>query len=570
MSFILSKFKRSGTRANFGSTDKRTLPSASTAPVTTQTVSTSEETKEREDTDRRVEKAEERDERADERDVPTSDTKDKGKVKSNVAVSRARTHNTTSAQDAFTKFWSGMQSYSLHPITFSTTAWWVPNALPLLVLCNIAVPLVARSNWIMKNETTFFPYAVITALCYIYYIQILRAREAAGELTGRESSTLTRFRKLVKEEKVIIPGPFVPYFYNIVATQLEDRKYDWVVPSYGDLSDFLVAGGNSAATFSNLNFIRPIIPHMLALMATFGSMDQPTMDARLDEERIFTAVALDRAADTNIFDRDIDFHTNAAPQAANRWLMACGTSTPIQFWNDNANTARQHLARSQFFGVKTGNTSTTGIDITAIPGQRLPNNRTRDASTQKDCHLIDSFLFLEKDKNANWSKYMFEQLEVFSKHFTGNKNLSEMPTTGGMETSILCELRTPTQHTGNRYVYDDSNLGLALRTDIDWYPNRFDQLSGYFRSTRADITREEELQALCFAPNALPPIHNIYNERNLFRDGHYFDHMNGATEAHDLMELGSSASTTKGQVELFQGWNSDVVRQMYRAKPSDV
>lgn len=567
MSFLLSGFRRKGTRANFKD-NKAILPNVQEERTHVEHSTKVEEGKERREVDKEVDKHEDRDEQADDRDKPTSSSKDKGKVKDNVAVGRSGTTNLTSVNEVFAKFWSGSKHYHMKPLTFSSASWFVPNALPLIVLCNIAIPLVARTKWILQEERTFLPYAVATALCYVYYIRILQAKEAAGELTGRESSALTRFRKMVKEEKVIIPGPFVPFFYNIVATQLEDRKYDWVIPHYGDLADFAVADPRNPSypdSFSDVNYLRPIIPHMLAMLSSFGSYQTTgngNITTRVDDELIFTPVDIDGTANRTIFGRATDFTTANTMANPNRHFMSCGTTVPFQFWNENYPDALNHLRRSKFFGTRSGANSSTGIDIAVTTGRTLPNNV--GAITVKDCHLIDNFLFLEKDKNAAWSSYIFDQLAVFAKHFKGNKNLSELPTTGGMETSIICQLRTPTAHT-NGYVYDSNNLGITGGDTQRWYMDRFDNMNGYFRSTRADITREEELQAITFAPNALPPIHNA--NRSLFRGGDYFDHINGANVATDLLEIGDPSNEVKGYVEMYQGWSSDVVRQLFIAKP---
>nr|WCQ76438.1 capsid [Hebeloma mesophaeum partitivirus 2] len=575
MSFLLSKFKRKGTRADF-SQPKSSLPPARDEPtVIESSTTTAEEIKKKEAVDKDVDKHVDRDPKADETDVIPAPSSRKGKVKDNIVSARGATSSTVAPSAMFAAFWSGLQNYRLQPLTFSTVAWFVPNAMPLIALLEIAVPLVARSNWIMKNETTFMPYAVQVALCYIYYICILRAREAAGQLTGRESSALTRFRKMVKEEKVIIPGPFVPYFYNIVATQLEDRKYNWVVPSYGDLSHFTNFTEASHADVAALNYMRPMIPGMLAQLATIGTMDAATLTGRIDEDRIFTSIDLDRAANTHVFGANRDFHTAGNLSSIHHFMLSAGMTTPIQFWNENWTDAARHLRNSEFYGIPaptaTDAAMTTGIDIVSIQGRTLPNG-VANAKMTKDCTNIDSFLFLEKDKNANWSAYIFEQLAVFAKHFDGNKNLSEMPTVGGMETSVLCQMRTPTAHgTPALYLYPNNDLNVATRANVKWYDNRFKQLTGYFRSTRADVTQEEQYQALAFAPNALPPIQGLDAEdpRKKFRSGNYFDHMNGATDRMDLMQIGESSNAIPGQVNLYQGWDIDVVRPAFRPRPTD-
>nr|QLC36757.1 capsid protein [Sarcosphaera coronaria partitivirus] len=484
---------------------------------------------------------------------------------------REQTTAKATASGPFSRLWSKYTDHKLTTVSYGTKARFVPNGIPLMRLAYDALDLVSSTNWIAKNEVKFNPYACATALAYLYYIQILRAKEAAHDLRGLEASALSRLRKTIKEEAIIIPEPFLPYFYSLVSTQLEDAKYEWVIPTFGSLTGLTSYGHlGTDATARDLGNLRPNIPFMLAQLATFGSTRQTDLAAHMNEDRIYTPVNFDRTANatTRLYGEDLRMDRANWTNSDNAIvLLQLGANYPFSFQNGNYDEARKDMRRSSFFGEELSNPTasqvTTGIDVCLVPNRDIPGTGIQFLET-KDIRNIDSFLFLEKEKNADWVHYLFDQLAVFAKHFTGNKTLSDIPTTGGLESSILCQLRKH-QATAGSYLYADHKLGFAGTRDVTWYSHdRFKRLTAYFRTTRGDIERNEQLQAFAFGINSLPPIAGI-TELNI-RSGEYFTHMGHGADV-DLMEYGNAANTAPGMINMYQGWQTDYVRPVFKSKP---
>jgi hypothetical protein len=511
---------------------------------------------------------------------PTTTTNPIGK-KQQVQI---RTATSSAAPNShFTRFWNLYSDYKfIHVESSDPIARFVPNALPLIMLLNQALDLIASSSWLQKNEMRFNPYAVLTGYCYMYFIQILRAKKASSDLQGRDASALSRFEKFIKLSTVPVPAFLVPYFETIVSTQLEDAKYEWISPSFGDLSDLSTFARFGENTSQLLGLIRPPMPVMLAFLAQIGAQPQTEYAAHLSSDSEWNPIDLDRTAGqtTRLFGSDIDFSVNNAASNPARILLQCGISADVRFPNDNVWQAIKSQARSEFYGEKlsaqTANVKTTGIDVIITPnnaaGNAIPIPRSRGGAAAtnhfletKDARSIDAFLFLEKEKNPRWFVYLKDQMEMFSQFFTDVKTFEDISSTGGMTSSVLSELRTVQAHAGH-YQFPNVNLGHYPNT-IDWRNDDLNSLAVYHRATRADIPREDQLQALAFAPNALPPVREVITtaaSAQLFRSGSYFDDM--VTQVNQY-EVGVSGDHP-GAYQLYQGWKTDIIRPTYTAKPN--
>jgi len=312
--------------------------------------------------------------------------------------------------------------------------------------------------------------------------------------------------------------------------------------------------------------MRPMIPLLLANLATFACETHTNLQLRKDRENVFKFVNLHPAAGPanaiRLFNQNFDMTAATAVAAGDpiNVIRMGGLSVPFQFNNDNSDYAYDYLRRTNFLGSR-------GINVAIKNGMSTQAGLAMDQT--RNCSSIDSFLFLDKDKNGHWADYLFDQLAIAAKHFDGNANLSQLPVTGGMESTIICNLRTPTAQ-ANNYVYADERLGSTTTDHYDLgQAGFFKELSASFWTPRADIEREEELQAFAIGINATAPIHGS----NLLTSGHFFANAGtGATaaEATVISRTGHPELTVRGQVEMYQGWESLFVRKCFRNKPVNV
>jgi hypothetical protein len=494
------------------------------------------------------------------------------KVVDNVKSVRTKPVSTPT-KGPYNMLWSSVLDYKFLPRRFAGISEFIPNAIPLDQMLRIALPLVSRSNWIQKNEITFNPYAVALGYFYLYYLQILRARMAASELTGQEASALSRIQKYVSFETIPVPGFLIPFYESIVSTLLDDVKFKWIVPSWGLLTNAdwpNYADFESTAADTAINYVRPNIPFMVANLVTFGCNDRTTIANHMTASRVFEPTSLKTATnapkpDLRLMGVDVDVTDNALTNPI-RALGCCGASFPFQFWNDNYPEVVEEFQNSDFFvrnGPNLALTNSTGVTGGAL--YRNPNTGRNTVETLP-FQKIDQYLFIAKENNPSWFKYCVSQMEIFCRHFpTDVTTFEKLATTGGMESTILAQLKfeDPITAGGNDYVYADRSLGLAQQRNQTWYPNRFRHMSATFQSNRADTERPEQLQALALAINANPPVTSAATDH--FRRGKFFEQSAAAVDQVEF--IGSMDLDQPGIVPMYNDFDVGYIRELFIPKP---
>jgi len=252
----------------------------------------------------------------------------------------------------------------------------------------------------------------------------------------------------------------------------------------------------------------------------------------------------------------LDYTTaNTAVTDAHQVLHGLGTSYPFRFHNDNAPLACAHISTTNFFGSK-------GINFKASTTGTRPGIGITDVTT--DTRSLERFLNLQKDKNARWFDYIKGQMKIFAKHWDSQMNLSDVPTVGGLESSVILHMRTEDEvdTTNHRHMYANTHLGTTHTTDIKWNQNKFSNMSAHAQTTRAGVLRKEELQAITFASSSILPIHGL--AATVTHHGPFFE----AYGQHTItQQIGDSSSSGPGPIELFSGWRTDVMKEIYREEP---
>nr|QLC36761.1 capsid protein [Sarcosphaera coronaria partitivirus] len=508
-----------------------------------------EEIGERDKLDKTVEDANKRDEKANEKERKADATTIKPTAKENELNTKQGT-STSTPENVFSIFWDQNLLHNLVPYTYPKVARYVPNAMSLISLLDASIPVVGRMSYIQRHQPTFNPYAVKVGYCILYYLQILRAKGAASDIDGTEHSLLNRFFKMFPEEVIPIAEPLFPFFSSIHATQLSDNKYEWIVPDYNMPTDIRTIGGAHLNEFNQrggLCYIQPQVPYMIALLADFGRKLPTELQARLSQAGVYTPVDFDRAAAADYIDM-FGYAGNNRPRFrptdpvtnVHKLFMSCGMNTSFQFYNQNVQDALIAMQESEFFGPKGVTFSATGTG-TADVGVNL----TQD----KNISSIDSFLNLEKSRNPRWFEYILGQMMIFSSCFKNTFNLSQVGKTGGLESSIIVELRTIETAAGPppTYRYADLSLGKAHANEVKYYENRFNELTAHAYTTRVIIDKNEMLQAITFATHSTPPVTGI--NPDFYRYGKFFQHF--AEIGPRAQRIGMPELDIEGPIDMF-------------------
>jgi len=580
-------FKRSGTKSKFGmkKDETRSLPSVQPEPETRSTTDVDSKKKEEDKKDEVIDSLAGKENESEVKDVVASKPSKGKEVSNNIAKNRTRDGIPNTIGRSYQRLWKEVTDYTFHPTKFGTNATFIPNAMQLQKLLEIAIPLVGRTNWILKQEPTFNPYAVAIGYFYMYYVQILRAKEAASDLVGQEASALSRFKKYNPMESIPIPDFLIPFYESIISTQLDDTKYSWIVPTWGYAKSTTTRGVtvykdwpyydaiNEMNDTKAADYLRPNIPYMIGNLALFGAREQRTgLYNHMTSDRVFEPISMTTATGTRhthirFVNEDVNLTSTNHHTAM---LSHCGSTFPFQFWNDNYAEARTELSNSKFY-VRNGiDYATTVINNTAAAGTAATHfhnpvtGRELHETPAVGLNKIDQYLFVSKEHNPIWFEYIRDQMTIFAKHFpVGLKTFADVATTGGLESSVVCQLKfdSPLTTAGTDYVYPDRYCSRD-DSNIEHNEQLFQDLTGSFATSRNDLEHNERLQALSIAINANPAV-AIGTEK--VREGKFFD-QSLTTDTVVQQSIGELGEDIKGLVPMYLNLR-DYVKDDLKLKP---
>jgi hypothetical protein len=440
---------------------------------------------------------------------PTDGLKPPSKtVVRNVQNTQAGTSSTpTTAISYFAKYWTDSLGYDVEPVVHFELNEWTPNSLALFDALRNAAPYVTNNRYIQLHHPEYIDYATVCYYAIIFYIQILRAREASQAITGEESTFLRRFRRAYPEEKLVISEVVAPILSSIVATQLEDAQFDWIVPR---IATELFSPTMSDTSFvdSGSHYLQPVVPYMLSSLCLFI---HPAMKVQMfstvtghdteshyfnDSDQFVPGAFTDNKQTRRLWGQNFTVGTAAD---RNSLLAAAGLSHPFFSDNDNLLLALPSWNRSRFMDIKTLPAQpNANAAVAALPGY--------DTTGTTPISNLEQYLFMPKAKNISWFQELLKNANTHARFFSTQVNLSDIPVTGGNETLILANFKregTRYQSTAADYAGIQAPLPAA---DLNWYPRPFDHARAGFTTTIASPTREETLQAMTFGVNGTLPV----------------------------------------------------------------
>lgn len=486
-------------------------------------------------------------------------------------------------EDALRKFWHLELGFDLEPVYNGDYNEYTPNALALFEMLEVSGTLIRRNRILNKNHAEYLDYSVACYYAFLFFIQILRARKAAGKLSGEDSSFLRRFDRAYPEESLPIAEQIYPIFSSIVSVQMEDSKYEWVVPRIAS-EIFIGRSMNDIEPTEGSVYLQPLVPHMLGILrfaiSNFHNRPNESYDDVLtgttdlkffDDEGRFVPTRLSATA-INLFGI-ANFRTGANPTAgANHLciLSACGVSYPFLEGADELTLAQKHWMRSKFRSL-----NVSAIAVTAGQGEITLDN-------DKDISKLERFLCMTKEDEMEWFGELVNQAAVHARFSKKVYNLSEVPTTGGNEVLIPARFKrfNPT-NSRRTQDYADTMLGITNAT-IAYYPRPFERLTAAFGSTRADLKRSEILQSLSFGVNATLPIiqggstlvggtHQLMRvvppTGTSQRTGAYWTNNELTYILYDYDEA-TPANATQVAKPMFRGWSSMYQEEMHVVRPA--
>jgi len=481
-------------------------------------------------------------------------------VEKNDKVDQPHTLSSLGSPD-YQMFWALETDFDMEEVTYTTKNTWTPNSFALFEILDAAGRFVYDNRVVTKHHPEYLDYAVACYYAIIFYIQILRAKNAAGLLIGQDASFLRRFERKFKPEELPISRIVFPFFSTIVSTLLPDSKYGWITPEInaGMFIARMTDYGQAAHTSNNgANFLQPNVPYMLAILREAISRDRQNHlsdsmathygagEAGNDDPAFFNdfeeyvPVRLSANAHTTLFGIRFQIGT-VRTDDRNTLLTTAGVSHPFHADYDQLTAAAPKWRKTSFMTM----------DLTEMAnGTRMIND-------------LESFLHMDKKDDMEWFRELILQAATHARFFGAVKNLSDVPQTGGMETLIGCMHKKKTA-AGAAIHYDDIQLGLRPSpVTLDWYPRTFRDTVGSFYTTRNGLKRQETLQSLTFAPNAsifVGTKPDRVGEGAAFRTGPYWNNKEWTSTRFE-------DSGTQGK-PMFRGWQTMIQGNAALVKPA--
>nr|QDW81314.1 coat protein [Rhizoctonia solani partitivirus 7] len=463
------------------------------------------------------------------------------------------------AGKAYFGFWNLEVDYHLEDIHHDIVNEYTVNCMAMFVILQACDVFVSGNNWVQRYAPEYLHYGTLCYYSILFYYQILRARRAAGKIIeGTEGKFLRRFEKKFKPEMLIVCGPLVPFFSSIIAHDMGDGKYDWIVPRIaiemmtGQLLDFTARDGAV--------YLQPTIPYMLGFLRTMIS-NQFYTAATTDEDTYTDGngdIIPGNIADVTIFGMRIQQgQANDADDID--LLSSTGFSSPTMCTIEQLGKARMNWNRSSFAELNVGmlnlgarNRGTDGM-ITNVDG------------TQSIAGIAN-FLCMPNESNMNFMYKLIENANTHANMFKHKTNMSKIPNVGGRDMLVLGTFKRHEATAAAANHYADIHLG---RTDanVNWYPQLFNNMTCSFSTDRADAHRVDELQAFAFAVNSELPIIQangppqvLVGNTAIQRTGPYFRERERPVSTH-------RADDNVGK-PMFSGWRAMIKAQFALDKPA--
>jgi hypothetical protein len=472
----------------------------------------------------------------------------------------------------YQSYWEQELDVRLEEEVIDETNYFVPNAIAMFMILRITGRFTATNTQMLKYFPTYCHYATLIYYSVLFYVQILRARRQSDSITGVERKFLKRFESTYKPESLPIAGQLFPFFSTIIATQIADGKYDWIVPQIANndlfrptLAEFVPTNGSC--------FLQPMVPYMVGLlrlyiMKTFRTEANTTPDDFFDDDENAVPFIPD-ANNHTIF--GMDFHRGNVTDPDHILLpYALGVNEPTFIDQDTLTNATAKWCSSKFSQIP--------FVARRPPGAQNDRNdrKATDHAGATPINNLARFLCMTEEENMEWFDFCIEHATIQAKFSKKVYNLSNVPTVGGNETLILATFKRKAQANGALTAPFASPRLDVTNANFSWYENKFEQMTASFETDRANYDREEELQALSFAPNATlpitlaaivgPPAHDatVVGASHTQRTGSYFENPERARAGHR-----NDATLAKGKM-MFARWNEIVIDKMLSAKPSSL
>jgi len=358
------------------------------------------------------------------------------------------------AGGVFSKAWTVSDHVTVPEVIEPMRSSFLPNFISATIIIEAmehCIDGVEELKWISPY---YFSLPARIYWAVLFYVQILKAKEAAKKLTKTESTWFRAFKRIYPLESLPVAGPLVPFYANITSVKPNDDKYDFVFPDYIRNLGMSVEKGVPNVTVSF--FLQPNLLLITDFLRRYTRLTRANFDETIQAggERYFND---DGTFVPNRIGEDFTFAGIDYPAAL---TVATATTLSGQDLDKPLPETKQRLIEIHPYWKR-------------AKVANIPQANTTDAydNIGASMRMVDDF---------EWFEDCIEMATTQCKFFSDSINMSQIPATGGTEVLISAHI------TGRHREY---------KASVDWYPNHWSNLKSQFRTTRADATYEQFFNA---------------------------------------------------------------------------
>jgi hypothetical protein len=319
------------------------------------------------------------------------------------------------------------------PVTFPSISEFVPFTGSYYWMMHAMCDAIWGSTLVHETIPGYFSPIVFWYGGFLFYLQILRAREAAGALTRLERRVYNRLLGTYPLESWPVPTPMIGFLQALGSTKPADPMYTWITPKLPTITGF--SGDHGLRGLHNIEGISrvPILPAILELVRRFGNNQTVNTDQIVSPSRL-------PLSDTNMF-----LGLNASTDADGAIDQDFATLTYNAGWIPTPETGS--LVTMTDMGLKRS----------TIARWRLPNyGNTFDART------LEGFLGLPENAPLTWISPIQKTISALCKFFPNSTQLSMIkPTTNLASIAETVLTREPAVAAEDGWFHYRENISIS-------------------------------------------------------------------------------------------------------------
>jgi len=357
------------------------------------------------------------------------------------------------AGGAFIKMWTSVDHISIPPVIKPRKSSFIPNYIMGSVIIRSLEDCLDGNEELKWICPFYFSLPVRLYYSVLWYLQILKAKEAAMKIGKTESTWFRAFKRIFPLESLPVVGPMVPYFTNIVAVKPNDSKYDYVYP------DFITNGGlrveKGIPDVSQVYFIQPNVLIEAEFLRQYCNLTRAQLTGT-----------------TGNRDDYFDDNLSLVPHRIGTGFNFAGIDFPAQLTVPTS-MALSNVAMDYFLPE----TKSRCIEIHPY-WKRSKAADIPQAQTTNNYDIISEAMRMTED--FEWFEACVYMAVIQCKFFSHSTNMSQIPSIGGSGTLVSAHI------TGEYPEYHAAT---------SWYPRNWRNLKSTFQTTRADTNPDQFLNA---------------------------------------------------------------------------